>query len=161
MADNTSNQVPENEQGPIVPEKLERDKSPSTVAPKATGKKPASKKKPAKKTASKKEPAAATAPVVPPPPAKKAAKKKRVKKVAKKAKPVKAEAPVVAAEPPAPIKKRKKKGEWRKGRVWPVTTFALYINVQTKKPKALAVAIRKTLWKYTVRGSRKKGKKAE
>jgi len=152
MADN--NQVPANEQGPVVPERLERDKTTSSVAPKATAeKKPAPKKKPVKKAVSKKEPAVTpAAPVTPPvPPAK--------KKALKKAAPVKAEAPAAPAAPaesPAPTKKRKKKSEWRRGRVWPVTTYALYVNVQTKKPKALAVAIRKTLWKFTVRGPRKK-----
>ena len=154
MADN--NQVPANEQGPVVPERLERDKTTSSVAPKATAeKKPAPKKKPVKKAVSKKEPAVTpAAPVTPPvPPAK--------KKALKKAAPVKAEAPAAPAETPAPTKERKKKSEWRRGRVWPVTTYALYVNVQTKKPKALAVAIRKTLWKFTVRGPRKKNKKAQ
>jgi hypothetical protein len=159
MADN--NQVPANEQGPVVPERLERDKTTSSVAPKATAeKKPAPKKKPVKKAVSKKEPAVTpAAPVTPPvPPAK---KKPAKKKALKKAAPVKAEAPAAPAETPAPTKERKKKSEWRRGRVWPVTTYALYVNVQTKKPKALAVAIRKTLWKFTVRGPRKKNKKAQ
>lgn len=152
MAD--TNQISETEQGPIVPERLERDTNTSTVAPKAIVKKSAAKKKAAKKTASKKEPATPAAPVTPPAPA---PAKKKTKKVAPKK--VKKAAPPQAKPAAAKPAKKRKKGEWRRGRVWPVTAFSMYINVQTKKPKALAVAIRKTLWKFVVRGPRKKKSK--
>ena len=125
-------------------------------------------KKAVKKGVSKKEaavpvvaetpaPVAETPPVAP----KKTKKVKKAKK-AKKTKQPAVTAPATEApstETPAPKKakgKKGKKGNWRKGRVWPVLPFSMYIQVQTKKPKALSVAIRKLLWKFTVRTRKSK-----
>jgi hypothetical protein len=162
--DKTTAQSPET--SPVVPERVERD------TPPAPAKKPVAKKKvPVKKVDSKKEPptpaalapAAIAAETVDPPVAPKSPRKKKGKRGAKKVAAKKKVSKKVVAESEekavAP-KGKKKKGQWRKGRVWPVQSFAMYINVQTKKPKALAVALRKTIWKFAVR-TRKKGKKAE
>jgi len=142
-----------------LPERVERDRGKSTVIP--TGQKKATKKKAAKKAkkpAAKKPVAPSTQEPPTPPaaaPAAKKTRKRRAKKVA---------APAVAASAPAdkaPAKKGKRgrKKNWRKGRQWPAQPFTLCLNVMTKKPKALSVAIRKLLWHYTVRAP-KKGKKA-
>jgi len=56
--------------------------------------------------------------------------------------------------------KGKKGSQWRKGRQWPAQTVTILVmkdgvvmasheNLKTKKPKALTVALRKMLWKYT------------
>ena len=165
---NTTNQDT-NEAGPVVQEKVERDSAVSTVAPRAVTKEPAAKKKAKKKApvaaASTKEPATPTETPAAPRAPKKKAKKKTAKKtppaqtVAKpkknKGRPKGSKNSVKKSD-----KKDKKKVQWRKGRQWPVLPCVLYINVQTRKPKALAVAIRKVLWKYTLRGPRK-GKKTK
>jgi hypothetical protein len=208
----------ENETGPVVQERVERDRPSTILSPKkaASMKEPAvvvatvdpvpapaavPAKKVAKKKAAPKKRIRRTraeliaagyytdatkptvAPVKSPAPKKKAAKApaaevpgKRIRrtraeliaagyytKAGKKAAhpPTKVPAPVAPATPEAAAepKKRKRRGEWRKGRVWPVSTYTQTITVLTKKPKALAVAIRKTIWKFAVR-TRKKAKKA-
>lgn len=164
MSADTPNTVASDETGPVVPERVERDKPPVAVAAeKKIPKKAASKKEPAAAAVKKSAKKEATAPAEAP--------KKRGRPKGSKNK-VKKDAAPTAAPTAAPKKRRRPKGstndtkkvkasQGRKGRQWPVLPFALYINVQTRQPKALAIAIRKTLWKYTLRGPRNKGESAE
>ena len=144
------------EQGPVVPEKVERERTTKPVAEKAKTKKavpPAVeapvKKKRHRRTRAEMEAARA---------AEKAAQE-ALKKPAKKLAPVPAPVTAVkkpaaapAAKPAAPAVKpaapAAAKPEWRKGRQWPPQFFSTYIHVQTKKPKALAADLHKLLSTY-------------
>jgi len=170
-ADTTNSSVANDETSPVVPERVERDKPAAPVM--AEEKKPTANKATPKKAASKKEPAAKPAKKAKAAPADQApaeAPKKRGRpkgsknKVTKDVTPVTETAPKKRGRPKGSTSGKKAaatKTESKQGRQWPVLPFALYINVQTRKPKALAIAIRKTLWKYTLRGPRNKGESAE
>ena len=163
------------ETSPKVPEGVERDKPTAPVAETVmpVAEKPVKKTKKVK-AASTKEPT--TAPAAEPATKKAAAKKatvaaepapkKRGRPKGSKNKDTKeptvtAVAPKKRGRPPKAEKSATKVSTGKQGRQWPVLPFVLYINVQTRQPKALAIAIRKTLWKYTLRGPRSKGEAAE
>ena len=137
-----------------IPERVERDSTtPEKAAPAEPltprAEEPVTPKKAPKKKATKKAAPAKKAPAKKALPKKAPAKKAPAKKAPAK------KAPVKKALSKKVTKSKRPTGK-KRGRVWPVVPFTVYVQVRTNKPKALKAALDKVLKTYAEKAPRKK-----